>query len=201
MLHVSKEARLIALSYYKFCFLSRLRSPIFFDINRDILYFRNEFDFLAFGEPIWHNNHTFREEQKKPSCGLQQIMVARSYPFLFLEETLRLVRGLQHLKSVAFECVPFDREGDATWDLQDKLKGQHRKIKEFGADWDVIVGFLTKCEMEKMANGKAMKDLKPEDKEREFITMTGIYDSEDDMWQYRRLNGHGGRLMFSSWRY
>jgi len=128
-------------------------------------------------------------------------MVARSYPFLFLEETLRLVRGLQHLKSVVFERVLLDREEDATWDLQDKIKEQHRKIKEFGNDWDVRVGLLLKCEMEKMANGKAMRDLKPEDKEREFITMTGIYDSEDDMWLHRRQNGHGGRPIFSKWGY
>jgi hypothetical protein len=128
-------------------------------------------------------------------------MVARSYPFLFLEETLRLVCGLQHLKSVVFERVPHDREEGATWDLQNKVKEQHRKIKEFGNDWDVRVRLLLKCEMEKMASGKAMRDLKPEDKEREFITMTGIYDGEDDMWKYWRQNGHGGRPMFSSWGY
>jgi hypothetical protein len=173
MLHVSKEARLIALSYYKSCFLSRLRNPIFFDTSRDILYFRNEFDFLAFGEPIWYNHQTFHEEQKKPTCSLQHLMIARSYPFLFLDETLRLVRALQHLKSVGFERVPLDREENATWDLQAKLKDQCRKIFEFGTYWNVRVGLLSKCEMEKMANGRAWKDLKPEDGEREFITMTG----------------------------
>jgi hypothetical protein len=200
MLHVSKEARLIAMSYYKACFVSRLRNPIYFDLNRDILYFRNEFDFLAFGEPIWYNNQTSHEEQKKPTCSVQHLMVARNYPFLFLDETLRLVRGLQHLKSVVFERVPGDREEKATWGLQDKLKDQRRKIFEFGADWNVRVGLLLKCEMEKMANGRARKDLKHEDKEREFITMTGIYDGEGDMWQYRQQNGHGGRPRVS-WGY
>jgi hypothetical protein len=193
MLHVSKEARLIAQSYYKACFSLRLRNPIYFDTNRDVLYFRNEFDFLAFGEPIWYNHRTTWEEQKKPTCSLQHLMVARNYPFLFLDETLRLVRALQHLKSVIFERVPVDREEDATWDLQAKLKDQRRKILEFGADWNVRVGFLMKCEMEKMANGTAWKDLKPEDRERKFITMTGIYDGEIEMWQHRRQNGHGGR--------
>jgi hypothetical protein len=173
--------------------MSCLRNPTYFDMNRDVLYFRNEFDFLAFGEPIWYNNQTFREEEMKPTCSLQHLMVARNYPFLFLDETLRLVRAIQHLKSVVFERVPADREEDATWDLQAKLKDQRRKIVEFGKDWNVKVGFLMKCEMENMANGKARKDLKQEDKEREFITMTGIYDNEDEMWQHRRQNGHGGR--------
>jgi len=121
-------------------------------------------------------------------------MIARSYPFLFLDETLRLVRALQHLKSVGFERVPLDREENATWDLQAKLKDQCRKIFEFGTYWNVRVGLLSKCEMEKMANGRAWKDLKPEDGEREFITMTGIYDNEVEMWQDRGQNGHGGRL-------
>jgi hypothetical protein len=66
-------------------------------------------------------------------------------------------------------------------------------IFEFGTYWDVRVGLLLKCEMEKMANGRAWKDLKPEDGEREFITMTGIYDNEVEMWQHRGQNGHGGR--------
>jgi hypothetical protein len=112
-------------------------------------------------------------------------MIARSYPFLFIDETLRLVGALQHLKSVGFERVPLDREENATWGLQAKLKDQCRMIFEFGTYWDVRVGSLLKCEMEKMANGRAWKGLKPEDGEREFITMTGIYDNEVEMWQHR----------------
>jgi hypothetical protein len=177
--------------------MTRLWSPIYFDLKRDILYFRNEFDFLAFGEPIWYDRYTCRAEEYHPTCGLQHVMVARSYPFLFLDETLYLVSSLQHLKSVVFERVPKDRQENASWELSARLKAQIQKLRMFGKDWNIEVDFLFKCEMEKMANGKARRDLTPEDSEREFITMTGIYEGEDDMWAHRMQNGHGGKPRLS----